>query len=273
MKNKLVLDINNYIAYLNSLGLYVTVHGKGISGILEHNIHQNPFCTYVKTSSEAWNKCIKKQRKVFAHCKKGCLFGMCYAGVEEYVYFANDTVFVSVSGYGIDQRKAKDRIKSVAHEFSLNRENMEKIYTENLKHTPEDEQWLSVLIRPLCHMLNMLQMYLYDKETMEYGSSLFHSIFAYVQLNFMQNISINDIAHACSCSTSTVSHLFKKNTGHSVKAYVVKLRIEQAKKLLQTSDLPINTIAAICGFENTNYFSSSFKKVVGNSPKEYRKTT
>lgn len=102
MKNKLVLDINNYVAYLNSLGLYVTVHGKGISGILEHNIHQNPFCTYVKTSSEAWNKCIKKQRKVFAHCKKGCLFGMCYAGVEEYVYFANDIVFVSVSGYGID---------------------------------------------------------------------------------------------------------------------------------------------------------------------------
>lgn len=142
-----------------------------------------------------------------------------------------------------------------------------------MKHTPEDEQRLSVLIRPLCHMLNMLQMYLYDKETMDYGSSLFHSIFAYVQLNFMQNISINDIAYACSCSTSTVSHLFKKNTDHSVKAYVVKLRIEQAKKLLQTSDLPINTIAAICGFENTNYFSFSFKKVVGNSPKEYRETT
>lgn len=58
-----------------------------------------------------------------------------------------------------------------------------------------------------------------------------------------------------------------------MKAYVVKLRIEQAKKLLQTSDLPINTIAAICGFENTNYFSSSFKKVVGSSPKEYRETT
>lgn len=155
--------------------------------------------------------------------------------------------------------------------FCLREENLTRMYQENLNHTAEDENRLRVLIKPLCHMINMMQIYLSDVEEGSCGSSLFDSILGYVQLNFMQDISIQDIASACSCSISTVSHLFKENTGCSVKAYVIKLRIGQAEKLLATSDLPINRIASICGFENADYFSTLFKKSTGFSPKEYRK--
>lgn len=271
MKHKLAEDINNYIDYLNSLGLCITVHGKGISGLLTHNVHQNPFCTYVKTDPAAWAKCIREQREVFTQHKKGCLFGMCYAGVEEYVYFATENVFVSVGGYGIHPAQAAPRLQRVSRLFGLQEEILKKIYEEGLKHTVENEEKLSVLIKPLCHMIALLQLYVSEAEFNSSGSSLFDSILQYIQMNFMQDISIFDIAYACSCSASTVSHLFKQHTGSSVKSYVTKLRIDQAQKLLETSDLPVNRIAALCGFENTDYFSTVFKKSTGTSPKEYRK--
>ena len=53
MKESLITDINNYISFLNSIGCYVTVHGKRIAGLPEHNVRNNPFCSFVKTNSAA----------------------------------------------------------------------------------------------------------------------------------------------------------------------------------------------------------------------------
>ena len=121
MREKLINDINRYIEHLNGQGLFVTVHGKGISGLLEHNVHSNPYCTLVKTDSEAWKKCVNCQQKVFREHKRGELFGMCYAGMEEYVFFVNDKTFVSVSGYGIDKNRAIERINRISKEFYLDK--------------------------------------------------------------------------------------------------------------------------------------------------------
>lgn len=53
MKESLITDINNYIPFLNSIGYYVTVREKRIAGLPEHNVHNNPFCSFVKTNSAA----------------------------------------------------------------------------------------------------------------------------------------------------------------------------------------------------------------------------
>lgn len=270
MKNKLVNDINNYISYLINKGLWVTVHGKGLSGLLEHNIHNNPFCSLVKTDSAAWEKCISCQKKVFAEYKKECLFGMCYAGVEEYVFFVDNRTFVSISGYGINRRKASERIKRLSQEFYLENKELLSVYENGLKHTEENMEELKALIKPLCYMLYLLQLLLMDVSEAEQSNTVFDSIMAYVQYNFMNDISVRDIAYACSCSESTVSHLFKQNVGISIKKYITGLRMAQAKKLLETSDISINTIAQICGFSNINYFPTVFKKSTGITPTEYR---
>ena len=86
----------------------------------------------------------------------------------------------------------------------------------------------------------------------------------------MSEITIRDIAGACACSESTVSHLFKNHFGKSAKAYINELRLNQAKKLLKTSDLSISQVALLSGFSNINYFPTAFKKMVGISPSDYR---
>ena len=272
MKEKLIYDINRYISYLNNNGLFVTVHGKGISGLLEHNIHRNPFCSLVKTDPNAWQKCIQCQQKVLKEYKKEFFFGMCYAGVEEYVYFVNDKIFVSVSGYGINEEKAIERIEYLSREYFLDKESLLYVYKNGLKKEKENEEQLTTLIKPLCYMLNFLQFIILDiPERVETKSVLFDSMLNYVQFNFMNEITIRDIAQACACSQSTVCHVFKQYTGKSIKKYIDNLRINQAKRLLSTSDLPINRIAQLCGFSNINYFPTAFKKQIGISPTEYRR--
>lgn len=274
MKEKLIYDINRYISYLNNNGLFVTVHGKGISGLLEHNIHRNPFCSLVKTDPNAWQKCIQCQQKVFREYKKEFFFGMCYAGVEEYVFFVNDKIFVSVSGYGINEKKAIERIEYLSREYFPNKESLLYVYKNGLKKEKENEEQLTTLIKPLCYMLNFLQFIILDiPERAETKSVLFDSMLNYVQFNFMNEITIRDIAQACACSQSTVCHVFKQYMGESIKKYIDNLRINQAKKLLSTSDLPINRIAQLCGFSNINYFPTAFKKQIGISPTEYRRQT
>lgn len=121
-------------------------------------------------------------------------------------------------------------------------------------------------------MLNFLQFIILDiPERVETKSVLFDSMLNYVQFNFMNEITIRDIAQACACSQSTVCHVFKQYTGESIKKYIDNLRINQAKRLLSTSDLPINRIAQLCGFSNINYFPTVFKKQIGISPTEYRR--
>ena len=270
MKDNLIRDINNYISYLNSKGFSVSVHGKNIGGLIENNIHNNPYCTFVKTNDEAWKKCVQCQQNVFNAYNNDYLFGMCYAGVEEYVFYVNDKTFISISGYGIDKEKAKKRMERLSCEYHFDKSELLTVYEQGLMHKKENISELKILIKPLCHMLSLLQITIGDVRSIESKSKTFDSILAFVQRNIMQDITLRSIADACACSESTVSHLFKEYTNQSVKKYINNLRIKQAERLLVTTDLPIGNIATLCGFADANYFSTAFKKSVGLSPVKYR---
>ena len=69
-----------------------------------------------------------------------------------------------------------------------------------------------------------------------------------------------------------VRRIFREQTGQSPHSYLIGLRIDKAKQLLhQYPRFSITSIAANCGFQDPNYFSTCFKKKVGCSPLEYRR--
>ena len=119
-------------------------------------------------------------------------------------------------------------------------------------------------------MLNLLKLSLGNFSQTESKNKLFDSILAYIQRNYTHDITLRNTADACACSESTVSHLFKQYTNQSVKKYINTLRIKQAEKLLVTSDLPIEKVANLCGYTDSNYFSTCFKRRYKFSPKYYR---
>ncbi len=63
---------------------------------------------------------------------------------------------------------------------------------------------------------------------------------------------------------------FRKNLNQSPIEYLISYRLNEAKKLLRSSELPITEICYECGFSDSSYFGKAFRKAYGLSPREYR---
>ena len=64
------------------------------------------------------------RQKVYKKNGEDIFFGMCHAGIEEYVFFVNSSSFVSVSGYGINKEKAFERMRALSQKYCLNFEEL-----------------------------------------------------------------------------------------------------------------------------------------------------
>lgn len=96
-------------------------------------------------------------------------------------------------------------------------------------------------------------------------------ILEYVQKHYSEDISSNSICTEFGYTESHLCRLFKKHTGVTVSKYVQTLRIENAKKLLQETDMEINRISEACGFLDFSYFCRCFKSFVRYTPSDFRK--
>lgn len=96
---------------------------------------------------------------------------------------------------------------------------------------------------------------------------------AYLSQNYLADISLESCADALGYNRTYLSHQFKKKTGVSFHSYVVGLRLKQAEKLLQSTDLPIVMVSKEAGFQSAKSFYRIFKEHYGKSPEIFRKET
>lgn len=94
---------------------------------------------------------------------------------------------------------------------------------------------------------------------------------AYLEENYHQEISLNDLADMVSLNASYLSALFKKETGMTYTEYVMFCRLEKAKELLADTGKSIAEIADAVGYHDTRHFSKLFTRNIGLKPSEYRK--
>lgn len=94
---------------------------------------------------------------------------------------------------------------------------------------------------------------------------------SFIQDNFKdENISVWLVSNYMGLSESHFSALFKKEMGETFTNYITKLRVEEAKKLMRTTNMKIYEICDYIGYNNVEHFSRLFKKVTGNSPSHYK---
>jgi AraC-like DNA-binding protein len=84
-------------------------------------------------------------------------------------------------------------------------------------------------------------------------------------------LSIEDMAAYCNLSKGAFMRLFKENTNETPHTFVLQCRIRKAKYLLETTDLTIEEITHLCGFEDRFHFSRTFKRINDTSPAQHRK--
>lgn len=270
--------IKKYILYLKKeCKLLISLHVSDFDGIvlsddlMQFNIHDNSYCSYIKSSIKAQKCCVQKQKRVIEKCSTGAFCGVCHAGVKEFIYPINNngvTVgFISVSGYKSDN--ASKYIDVVSKKYKLSKEKLISAY-DALKNDIPAKTYIDTLITPLCCMLDLA--YQRQTELQANTQSFCGALVEYIKQNHTQNINSEDICRHFSCSRSTISHKFNKHMRMSIKSYINILRIEDAKYLLKYSDLNITEIAFCVGFRDSNYFTGIFKKKVGMSPTAYRKS-
>ncbi|MBD2870828.1 response regulator transcription factor [Paenibacillus arenilitoris] len=93
---------------------------------------------------------------------------------------------------------------------------------------------------------------------------------AYIDANYASNMSLKSIAGRFYMNPVYLGQLFKKAYGVYFNDYLLRLRIEEAKRLIRQTDLRIYEIAEKVGFNNAEYFVTQFEKIESTTPTEYR---
>lgn len=94
---------------------------------------------------------------------------------------------------------------------------------------------------------------------------------AYIEKHFREPITLDLLAEITHWDKFYFSHQFSGAYGISPINYLLKQRVEHSKQLLATTDYSVTQIAESSGFSSQNYFSQTFKKSTGMSPRDYRK--
>ena len=102
------------------------------------------------------------------------------------------------------------------------------------------------------------------------GEKLAESIIDYLANHYSESLNINAIGANFGYHPNYLNQIFIKYTGKSVYAYLQELRITQAIRLLETSNMSISEIGAACGFADRAHFSRYFKQKTGRTPKAFR---
>jgi len=91
-------------------------------------------------------------------------------------------------------------------------------------------------------------------------------------LNEDPSRTLADLACGCALSLSRLSHLFRAETGLTLKEFRRNRRLEAAMKMLATTDMPIKQIAYTLGYRHTSSFVRAFEVHAGVSPSDYRRS-
>lgn len=134
--------------------------------------------------------------------------------------------------------------------------------------TNTDRKDIVNYLKDVCHIINDF----FKNINQGKFDSILKRAKEFMQKEYMNpTLQIKDVAKAAYVSNSYLSVIIKQGTGKTFVEYLTELRMEQAKKLLEETELKNYEIAELCGFSNPTYFSTVFKSAYGIAPSAYKK--
>lgn len=144
---------------------------------------------------------------------------------------------------------------------------LHKIYSSFKEHLSIKEALLNNYI------VNILTELLIGRDlehSVNVSASIIEDTVAYINEHLTDPLTLEELASQASLSTFYFSRLFKKETGFTPHGYVITARVNIAKFLLKSSNSTIKEICFGTGFTSESSFCTTFKKVTGSTPSEYR---
>ena len=98
-------------------------------------------------------------------------------------------------------------------------------------------------------------------------------IMQWIEANYAGKFSLDALARDIGLSRSYTSRIFRQQTGGSIHEYLLTRRLKRGCDLLRTTDLSVDAVAEKVGFSDATYFITCFKKMMQQTPLQYRKKT
>lgn len=137
----------------------------------------------------------------------------------------------------------------------------------------EKRQDLSGLLEQKAAILKLIVYYIEKTNahiTFENYDERITTLIEYIEKNLASEMSVASLAEMLHLHPNYFIRFFKTQTGQAPMNFIAEHRINRARELLRTSDIPVGEIAAMVGIDDYSYFSRQFKRATSLSPTEYR---
>lgn len=168
--------------------------------------------------------------------------------------------------------KDKNSVIVLAEKYNVQKV-IEELHDEFENSNPYRVSLLNICIERLIIYLAR-EINLDEQSCSQYvDSSIVASVKEYIEKNYKDNITLDNLSKKFHVSNSLLSHSFKEKIGISPINYLINIRITKAKMLLASTNHSVLEISDEVGYSNANYFSLLFKKITLDTPSNFRLKT
>jgi AraC-like DNA-binding protein/ligand-binding sensor protein len=239
--------------------------------------NEGPYCAFMSQKSRACASCLQVQERLsqaatHEPATTTCLAGLCDSAVPVRLgdrligFLQTGQIFRKTPTEAQFERTAK----AVAElGIQVDRGEMRKAYFATKVVPAKQHDSVVKLLTIFAQHLSMLSnQVLVQQENSE--PPVITKAKEFIQDHQTENLRLGHVAKAVNTSTFYFCKMFKKETGINFTDYLSRIRIEKSKNLLLNPNLRVSEIAFEVGFQSLTHFNRVFKRILGQSPTEYR---
>jgi AraC-like DNA-binding protein/ligand-binding sensor protein len=239
--------------------------------------NEGPFCALISERSRACASCLSMQEKLSqlavqeAHTL-GCPNGLCDTAVP--IRLGDRLIGFLQTGQVFRKKPTETQFERAARQVvgwgvSVDKETLHRAYFATRVVPARQHEAVVKLLSIFAQHLSMLS----NQVIVHHDHSeppVITRAKEFIQEHQTENLRLGHVAKACNTSTFYFCKMFKKATGINFTDYLSRVRIEKSKNLLLNPNLRVSEIAFEVGFQSLTHFNRVFKKILGQSPTEYR---
>jgi len=239
--------------------------------------NENAFCAMISKKSRACAACLQVQERLCQRAAEEAETVVCPVGLSDSavpVRMSDRLVGYLQIGQVFRKAPTEEQFNKVLElckkwELDLNPETLRKAYFSGKVINQKQHDSAIKLLGIFAQHLSMLSNQVFiQQENAE--PPVISKARAYIHDHQTEEISLSQVAKAVNMSSYYFCKMFKKITGINFTDYVARVRIEKSKNLLLNPNLRISEIAFEVGFQSLTHFNRVFKKILGQSPTDYR---
>ena len=254
-------------------GLTVSVWDSQMNQLAFQPKEMRSFCRAIRSSPKGAHLCLQSDRALCMECTKTgkTVSRYCHSGLIDTavpIKFKDTILGYMMFGQIADKPSSEVRpvLEKVSRQLNLDCDYLHSLYDELESHDAEK-------IDSIANILKMATRYLWLSEYIKIGYDTTASkIDDYIRTHIAEDLTVTELCKVFSISKNRLYDISHEWFHCSIGEYISLARIDEAKRLLSTTDLPINQICIMVGIKDYNYFTKFFKSFVGVPPLKYRKT-